>query len=119
MKPVKLTQSQLRQIVKEVASKRLSEAPLPDSDHFEIQDLPYVVEQDNDVMDATTSLVEALVYFCEQLAVKENLVPAAKSHEVSDMLMPEADSAIRDAIYDFIKNALDSVSDMKKRGEFA
>jgi hypothetical protein len=114
-KAIKLTQQQLRQLIMQEA-KRLVEAP--PGKHFEIQDMPHTVEQDGDLVEAIRSLVEALAYFCEQLAVKEGLVGEENRHEVSDFLIPEADSAIREAVYDFVSNALDSVSDMGVKGEF-
>lgn len=74
---------------------------------FKLADVALHVETDNDLVEAIQALVEALAYNVEALAQKEGV--AVEGPEVSDALIPEADGAVRDAVYEFIESALDGL----------
>lgn len=105
-KAIKLNQKQLRGIINEEL-KRVTEAG---GDYaFEINDMSLHIEQDDELFEVVGELAMALAHHVVQLALKEDLVNPEDEDELSDSLMADADSKVRDMVGGFIKSALASI----------
>lgn len=96
---IRLGPAQLRAIIKEELS-RVTEAG-----KFELTDVSQHVSEDNELMDAIGTLCEQMAYAADKLAKKEGLI-GDDDHAFIDAALENADSTVRDCVYEFIKNAL-------------
>ena len=106
MKAVKLNQKQLRSIVAEEL-KRVHEAGDPG---FEIHDVYALVDEDAELFEQLSNLIGYVAGMASEIAMKEGLVPPEKEGAFADACMEMADNQIRDAVYDFLKEALKHAS---------
>lgn len=100
---MRLTQAQLRRLIREEASKvasRLNEDEKP-----YVEDVIMLVEDDQDVFDAIQALTEAVGHLIATVGAAEHDPNGPHDLESPDMYA-DVDNAIRRAVYQVIKESL-------------
>ena len=121
---MKLTQKQLRSIIKEAIQHRPVGSPEPilgEASPFKVQDAAGLMEGDDELMQASYELSLKLAQFTVALLKKEHLVNP-KDEDVVDEVHFEADMMMRTAMGDFIELAckeFNSYHLANSDGEFA